>query len=128
MCSSDLDINSESVEYCKKKGLNCIQSDLFENVKWKFDLITFNPPYLPEYEGEDEESRLITTGGKNGHEITERFLKEARQFLNKDGKILLVSSSLTGDVEKLFKKYKFEFKKLETVKVFFEELYVYVLS
>jgi len=123
-----VDINPEVVKYCKKLGINCIQSDLFENVKGKFDLITFNPPYLPEYEGEDEESKLVTTGGKEGYELTERFLQEVKPYLNKNGKILLISSSLTGDVEKMFKKYGFKFNKLETVKVFFEELYVYLLE
>jgi release factor glutamine methyltransferase len=122
-----VDINPESVDYCRKKGINAIQSDLFESVKGRFDLIIFNPPYLPEYEGEDEESKLVTTGGKEGYEITERFLRDAKNFLNKGGKILLISSSLTGDVEKLFIGFGYNFIKLETLKVFFEEIYLYLL-
>jgi len=42
------DINNEAAEFCKKKGINAVQSDLFENINHKFDLIIFNPPYLPE--------------------------------------------------------------------------------
>ena len=42
-----VDVNKEAVEHCEKKGINALQSDLFENVKGKFDLIIFNPPYLP---------------------------------------------------------------------------------
>ncbi len=123
-----VDINEECVEYVKKKGIKCIQSDLFENVKGKFDLIIFNPPYLPLDKREPEDSRRSTTGGKEGYEIIERFLKEAKSYLNEKGKILLVFSSLTGDVEKIFKKYNYTFKKLETKKIPFEELYIYSLE
>ena len=64
-----VDINPEAVKIVKKLGINAIQSVLFVNVKDKFDLIIFNPPYLPEEESEDEESKLITTVGKQGFEI-----------------------------------------------------------
>ena len=43
-----VDINEEAVKNCKKLKVNCIKSDLFEKVKGKFDLIIFNPPYLPD--------------------------------------------------------------------------------
>ena len=35
------DINAEAVEYCKKLGFNCVESDLFENISndRKFNLI-----------------------------------------------------------------------------------------
>ena len=46
-----VDVNSESVEYVKKGGINSIVSDLFSNVEDKFNLITFNPPYLPQDKG-----------------------------------------------------------------------------
>jgi release factor glutamine methyltransferase len=69
-----VDINPEAVEHCKNLGFNCFESNLFENVKGKFDLILFNPPYLPEDKREDEESRLATTGGKKGSEIINKFL------------------------------------------------------
>ena len=43
------DINPASVEHCNVLGFNCIHSDLFEKIpKQKFNLIIFNPPYLPE--------------------------------------------------------------------------------
>lgn len=122
-----VDIDEECVEFVKKRGVNAIVSDLFENVKGKFDLIIFNPPYLPEDEMEDDEIKRITTGGEEGYELVERFLKDAKKFISKEGKILIVVSSLTGDVESLFKKYKFKFKLLEEEKHFFEKLRVYLL-
>lgn len=123
-----VDINHKCVDFVNKKGIKCIKSDLFEKVKGKFDLIIFNPPYLPLDKREPEDSRLATTGGEKGFEILERFLKEAKKFLNEQGKILIVCSSLTGNVEKIFKKYNYSFEKLETKKLpFFEELYVYLI-
>ncbi|MFH0798210.1 MAG: HemK2/MTQ2 family protein methyltransferase [Candidatus Woesearchaeota archaeon] len=123
-----VDINPKAVEKLKKKGVNAIESDLFANVKGKFDLIIFNPPYLPEDPEEDEESKMTTTGGKEGHEITERFLKEAKKHLKKNGIILLLFSSMTGDMDSILKKLKYNFRCIDKKKMFFEELYVYLVS
>lgn len=123
-----VDINSKVIKLLKKKGINAKVSNLFSKVKGKFDLIIFNPPYLPEDKREPKDSASATTGGKKGYEIIERFLKQAKKFLKKDGKILIVFSSLTGDVEEMIKKYDYKFKKLEEKKLFFEKLYVYLLN
>src|SRR3989338_1740389 len=106
------DSNPEAVAHVKHIGIKAVQSDLFSNIKGKFDTIIFNPPYLPEAEGEDKESRQITTGGKQGYELLERFLKAAKAHLNPHGIIFLVYSSLTGDVEKVAKNYGYKIKVL----------------
>ncbi len=121
-----VDINPECVEFVKKQGIEVRQSNLFSNVEESFDWIIFNPPYLPEDMEEPEDSKLATTGGVEGNEILLRFLAEAKQHLNKEGKILLVISSLTGEGEELFTGYTW--KCLETQKLFFEELSIYELS
>jgi len=90
-----VDVNPDAVALVKKKGFSALKSDLFENVKGKFDLITFNAPYLPKDSREPNDSRVATTGGKKGNEIAIRFLKEAKKHLNSGGKILLLVSSLT---------------------------------
>ncbi|MDP2907439.1 MAG: DUF2431 domain-containing protein [Nanoarchaeota archaeon] len=123
-----VDINKEAVKLLKQKKITAKVSDLFSNVKGKFDLIIFNPPYLPKDEREPEDSALTTTGGKKGYEIIEKFLRQAKKFLKKEGKILLVVSSLTEDVEKLFKKHGYTFEKLEEKKEFFEKLFIYLLN
>ena len=41
------DISKEAVKFVKKKGIKARISDLFSNINEKFDLIIFNPPYLP---------------------------------------------------------------------------------
>jgi len=122
------DINRKAVDFMRKKGFNARVSCLFSKIPGKFDLIIFNPPYLPKDLREDEKSARATTGGKKGFEIIERFLKEAKRHLNKDGKILFLFSSLSGDVENLFKKYGFKAKKIDEEKLFFEKLYAYLLQ
>jgi len=119
-----IDINSQAIEHCKKLGFNCKKSNLFKNIKTKFDLIIFNPPYLPEEKLEDKESKLATTGGKQGSEIINEFLNQAKFHLNKNGKIFLLTSSLTKGIN--FKNYKK--KKLAEKKLFFETLFVSELN
>jgi len=121
------DINKECVTYCNNKGIKTIQSDLFSNIKDKFDYIIFNPPYLPEDKDEDEESKLITTGGKKGNEIIIKFFNQVKSHLNPNGKILILVSSLTPDIEKIITSNKFKFQKLSSKKLFFEELKVYLI-
>ncbi len=128
------DINPEAIEYCKKhntfKNLTFLQSDLFKNIKNKFNTIIFNPPYLPEDKIEDKASSLATTGGKHGYEIIEKFLNQAKNHLEKHGIILLLFSSLTNKekINEILKKNNYQFKQLDKHKMFFEELYVYLVK
>ncbi len=119
-----VDINTEAVSYCKKLGFKAIKSYLFEKVKGKFDLIIFNPPYLPEDSKEDKESQLATTGGKKGSELINKFLTQSKKHLAKDGKIFLLVSNLTKGIKwRNWKK-----KKVAEKKIFFERLIVWELK
>ena len=118
------DINPECINHIKKLKIKSIQSNLFENIKEKFDLIIFNPPYLPEDKREPEDSKLSTTGGKKGSETINKFLKQAKEHLKKNGKILIVVSSLTKGIDKK----NFKFKKIAEQKIPFEKLYVYLIE
>jgi len=118
------DINEEAVEHCKKLGFNCIFSDLFENIVGKFDIIIFNPPYLPRDSREPQDSQLITTGGETGSEIINRFLKQAENYLEENGKIFLLTSSLTKDID--WRNY--HKKLIGKEKIFMEELSVWELE
>ena len=120
------DIDGKIIDGLKKRNSNNItfvNSDLFSNVRGKFNLIMFNPPYLP--------SRKIKhadlDGGKNGTQIIAKFLEQAKKYLKKDGKILILTSSLNKNIETLFKRYKYHFRKIDEERLFFEKLHVYVL-
>ena len=125
-----VDINPEAVGHIKKQGLNAILSDLFSNInsnKDKFDIILFNPPYLPEDKREPEDSKLNTTAGKKGYEIIIRFLKDAKIFLNENGRVLLLFSSLSQPdvILKKAKELDYKYKQLNNLRLDFEELFVY---
>jgi len=115
-----VDINSKSIKLLKQKRFNAIKSNLFEKIKNKFDLIIFNAPYLPLDKREPKSSQLATTGGKNGDEISIKFLKQAKKHLNKNGKILLLISNLTP----MGKIKKFKPKIVAKKKIFMEELLI----
>jgi|TARA_Y100000296_G_C5030128_1_gene184377 release factor glutamine methyltransferase len=118
------DINQVAVEHCKGLNFNCVYSDLFENIKSKYDLIIFNPPYLPEDSQEPKDSKISTTGGEKGSEIINKFLKQAKNHLNENGKIFLLISSLTKEINYL----DYDKNILAKKKLFYEELSVWELN
>jgi HemK-related putative methylase len=121
------DIDKKSVSHCQLLGFNCINSDLFEKIpKLKFDLIIFNPPYLPEDAREPKDSQTATTGGKKGNEIILKFLKQSKKFLSKNGKIFLITSSLAENIN--FKKLGYNAKEIGCEKLFFERLCIWELK
>jgi release factor glutamine methyltransferase len=121
-CDTDLD----SMKYCRLKlGFDCVKQDLFgEDFPTHYDLIIFNPPYLPEDPKEPEESKLATTGGKKGSEVVNRFLTEAKNHLTSKGRILLLTSSLTEGIEW----NGWNKKEIGKKKLFMEQLSVWELT
>jgi len=101
-----VDVNPIAVELARENArLNGIKnvefrlSDLFEQVKGKFDVITFNAPYLP---GEPEEPiDLALVGGETGREVLDRFIDEVANYLKSGGTVQIVQSSITGVEETL---------------------------
>ncbi|MBR9706983.1 MAG: methyltransferase [Candidatus Diapherotrites archaeon] len=132
-----VDINPKAVEntklnFEKNKITNAIvkESNLFEKVNGKFDLIIFNPPYLPDepaLKGKEEMIDKSWAGGPTGRETLFAFLKNAREHLNPDGEILILISNITGptEVEERLMKLGFKFKEVGREKVPNEELIVY---
>jgi release factor glutamine methyltransferase len=102
-----IDINPYAVHCAKRNAIlnnakgciSFIQGDLFSALKKteKFDLILFNAPYLPE----SETSSLTWLerawiGGLNGRKVIDVFLSEAIYHLTKNGRILLLQSTLSN--------------------------------
>jgi release factor glutamine methyltransferase len=94
-------------------------------VPHEFHVIIFNPPYLPEDTQEPQDSKTATTGGKKGNEIILKFLEQAKSYLEKNGTIFLITSSLAEDIN--FEKFGYKAKEIGCENLFFERLCVYEL-
>ncbi len=123
------DINKEAVKLLKKQKIKAIQSNLFSKIpkKDKFDLIIYNPPYLPE---DKYDNKADTTAGKQGHELIIKFLRQAKSHLKKEGTILLLFSSLSKPnvIKREAKKLGYKLNSLKKKRIFFEELLVYEIK
>jgi len=73
-----------------KNNINILQSNLFSNINEKFDLISFNPPYVPASTNNEKlEFPNIRYSDLEGIQTAKDFLSEAKKFLTPDGIILL---------------------------------------
>ena len=113
--------------------MKVVYSNLFDSIddNEKFDLIVFNPPYVPTEDLEKEDDSingydLAVNGGKDGREIIDSFLEKLPNHLEKEGVCYLLVSSLNNPVEIIenFKQKKLNAEIVNSKKLFFEELFV----
>ncbi|MBE5741800.1 MAG: peptide chain release factor N(5)-glutamine methyltransferase [Clostridiales bacterium] len=96
------DISSEALslasENFKKYDLdvNIVESDMFENIEGKFNLIISNPPYIKiediptlQTEVKDYEPALALLGGEDGLDFYRIIASRAKDFLEVGGTLLL---------------------------------------
>jgi HemK-related putative methylase len=118
-----------------KDSLTFIKSDLFRNfppnLQHSFDIIVFNPPYLPSINY--KENNLIRKssdsnwdGGERGFEVFLGFIKRVKFFLNSEQKyyIYYISSSST-DLNQLNDELEtkgFQNRVLNKKHIFFEDI------
>jgi len=119
-----VDIDKDTLKFLQEKGIKAVYSNLFSKVKGKFNLIIFNPPYLPEHKHDKAKD---TSGGKKGYETILKFLKQAKSHLAEKGVILLLFSSLSDPnfILGYALKQRYRAKKLSEESLFFEKLFVY---
>ncbi|MFW9895534.1 MAG: HemK2/MTQ2 family protein methyltransferase [Candidatus Thorarchaeota archaeon] len=137
------DILDEAI-FCAKKNellnnfhnkINFIQSDLFrsfpEYLKSSFNIVIFNPPYLPSSILIKEKQQKIDhswNGGQKGYEILIKFLQEVKTYLNlqKPHYIYYISSSKTNldELHTKIKELRFRNEILEIKHIFFEDLFL----
>ena len=123
-----VDLNQNSLKQVKNFGIKTKKSNLFSSIKnQKFDLILFNPPYLPE---DNYDKEIDTTGGEKGDEIIVRFIAELNKHLTKNGFALLLTSSLTPEKywKKIAKTKNLKVKKVAKKRLFFEYLYIWRIT
>ena len=121
------DINPQAVINVTLNGVDVVQGDLFANLDRRFDVIIFNPPYLPALSnGSSDWLTQAWDGGPSGREAIMRFLSHADMHLTKKGRVLMTISSITGYRE-VVERMKAQFEVVKTLaerKLFFETLYV----
>lgn len=129
------DLNPHAVELTRRNAvrnqvqIQVLQSDLFEKVNGYFDVIAFNPPYLPSDSSSTSWIERSWSGGEKGSEIPVSFLDQAWRHLAPGGRIYMVLSSLTGLTSVLkAAKERYESEMLEEQRMFFESLFAYRLK
>ena len=107
---SALEVASINVKHFSfEKQIELIQSDLFENIRGKYNLIVSNPPYVPriimnnlpqEYAFEPTKALLA---GDNGLDFIARILHDAPLFLEEDGILVIEAGVASKEMEREFK-------------------------
>ena len=110
------------IEAAEKLGVtvNANVGDLFSDLVGQFDLILFNPPYLPSLDVSDR----AVDGGLKGRDLINRFLHDLPKHLDKQGTALLVVSSLNEPASLIEAHPELQFSIVKKHMMFFEELQV----
>ncbi|MDX1534805.1 MAG: HemK2/MTQ2 family protein methyltransferase, partial [Thermoplasmata archaeon] len=104
-------------------GLEVVRTDLFQGLNGTFDVIAFNPPYLPLKPRGGWLDRAWS-GGKNGEEVILRFLRNVGPFMAEDGVVYLLLSSQNERARRVAAK-EFRVEEVGREALFFEEVAVH---
>lgn len=91
-------------------NVNVVKSDLFENIRGKFDIITANPPYIKseeidtlQREVRDFEPRLALDGGDDGLLFYRRIAEKVNRYVTRGGMLILeCGENQAQDVLRIF--------------------------
>lgn len=127
-----VDISPHAVECARRNALRnnldveVVRSDLFESVKGVYDVITFNPPYLPEENKPSNWMERTWSGGQDGAEVVVRFLQDAWRHLAPQGRIYIILSSF-GSIRTVLRvaKERYRMDVVEEKHMFFESILAY---
>ena len=122
------DISPHACKNARLNGVDVVRADLAGGICGRFDLVIFNPPYLPTSEEERLKSWLDRAfdGGPTGRDEIARFLGDIDRILAPGGRILTVVSTLTGveEIKKMFAGQGFRSTEVASEKIPFEKLVV----
>jgi release factor glutamine methyltransferase len=121
------DVNELGLQTAQKAAralglsIQTILSDLFLNVREHFNVVIFNPPYVPSSTIEDR----TVDGGPDGTALSKRFLRNLADHLERDGTALLLVSSLSDSASIISAAFPdFHYEVTAKRSLFFEELQV----
>lgn len=122
------DINPAACMNARINGVQAVRADLFSGICGRFDVVIFNPPYLPTSEEERLEGWLNRAfdGGPDGRLVIDSYIEELPRMLKSGGRALMVISTLT-DVDVVadrFRQHGFVVETAGEQKVCFEKLVV----
>ena len=112
-----VDISKDACNLAKENkellnsNANIIESDFFQNISKKYDVIISNPPYIREDEEieqivKDNEPEIALYGGKEGLDCYEKILKDVNNYMKDRCLIAFEIGSLQReDIIKLIEKY-----------------------
>ncbi len=108
-------INAQ-VNGIEAKRYRVIQSDIFSNIKGKYDYILANPPYVAESRKKNVQKTVLENeplsavfGGKNGLKFIKKFLREAKNHLRENGKIYMeFDAPQKKEIERLLRYYGYQ--------------------
>ena len=121
------DVNPDAVEVLRRSArrnrvpLEVVRTDLIAGLRGPFDVVAFNPPYLPgRPRGEVERA---WHGGREGSEVAVRFLEDLPRVLDPEGRAYLLLSEQNAPARELAKA-SFRVNVLVSKALFFERLEV----
>lgn len=107
------DISEEALKVAKENlpdTVTLIQSDVFENISGKFDLIISNPPYIKSADIETLQPEVkaqplaALDGGADGLDFYRKIAGQSPEFLNENGALVLeIGYDQAADVSELLK-------------------------
>lgn len=130
------DITTEAIKCAQKNAkinnvkIEFLKGNLFDPVKnRKFDIIIFNPPYLPEEEYDyllPPTYKKALIGGKEGNETIIQFINQLPNHMHNHSKAYIVTSTLSKpkQILKHIKNNKLKAKTITKQKYFFEEIQI----
>lgn len=128
-----VDIAPAAVAAAREKcGPIVYRGDLASAARGPFDVVVFNPPYLPSAEDERLEGWIDVAfhGGEGGVEVTIAFVRDLARLLAQGGRAYIVVSS-RADLPRLAKAIAeggFEVHMMASMRFFFEEIAIWKLS
>lgn len=117
-----VDISKDAIDLANenkiKLNINNVEfkeSDIFSNIKEKFDIIVSNPPYINKEDFDNLDKKLYYEpqnalyGGEDGLYFYKEIIKNAKNFLNKNGKIYLeIGYNQKESIINLLKEYGYK--------------------
>ena len=135
------DISRKALKVAKKNqkshktDINFIKTDLYKNVKQKYNVIISNPPYIPtnsknvELQVQKNEPHIALFGGKDGLDCYKRIIKNIKQITEKEHIIAFEIGEDQGEPIKRLIKEQFPNDKVIIKKDYNNfERYVYAVS